>query len=238
MENILHLCGDIAAAPVPSHESHGIVFYTFPLSILRLSGAEDLPNIIAPEVMLRRFSEGDRIRVFGQVRSFSRRTENGSHLIISAWAKSIDSAPDEPFDNRIRISGIVARPPVYRCTPYGREITDIMLKCARPIMPRTVPPAVSSENPPAEDSEAPAETFSELSVESVGGFAGYNAIRTRCDFIPCVTWGSVARHCAGLETGTEVEFTGRLQSRPYTKIVDGMSFNRVAYEVSVAELRG
>ena len=235
MENILHLCGDIAADPVPSHESHGIVFYTFPLSVLRLSGAEDLPNIIAPEIMLRRFSKGERVRVFGQVRSFSRRTENGSHLIISAWAKSIDPASDEPYDNRVRISGTVARPPIYRCTPYGREITDIMLKCTRPTPPRSFP-VPSSEAASAEASAAPAENTAALSAEDVGGFAGCRMARLRCDFIPCVTWGSVARHCAELETGAEAAFLGRLQSRPYTKLIDGLAFNRVAYEVSVAEL--
>lgn len=236
MENILHLCGDIAASPVPSHESHGIVFYTFPLSVLRLSGAEDLPNIIAPEVMLRRFSQGERVRVFGQVRSFSRRTENGSHLIISAWAKSIDSAPNEPYDNRVHISGTVARPPIYRCTPYGREITDVMLKCGRPIPPHVTPSSI--ENTSSEVSEVSTRGSQDATFENAGGFAGCSIPRTRYDFIPCVTWGSVARHCAGLETGTAVEFMGRLQSRPYTKMIEGLAFNRVAYEVSVAELQG
>ena len=206
MENVLNLCGDIAAEPTASHESHGAVFYTFPLRVLRLSGTEDLPNVIAPEAMLKRFTAGDRVRIFGQIRSYSRRTETGNRLLISAWARSVEAAAGEPYDNRVSLTGTVARPPIYRCTPYGREITDVMLACERPIPPQTVQDGASRPKP-------------------------------RCDYIPCVTWGSVARLCAGFDPHTRVSFTGRFQSRPYTKIVDDIPTERIAYEVSVAEMR-
>lgn len=198
MENILHLTGTAAADPVWSHESHGLPFYTFPLEVLRLSGTADTLNVTAPAAMCRSLTAGVRLRLFGQVRSHNSRGPAGSRLRILAWAKSLEPT-DEPDANRVTLSGVICRPTVYRCTPYGREITDVMLR-----VERTLPPEASPRRP-------------------------------RCDYIPCVTWGSVARHCAGLAPGTPVRFEGRLQSRTYTKTLDGVPEQRVAYEVSVAQ---
>lgn len=200
MENVLHLCGDIKAAPTISHESHGIVFYTFPLSVERLSGAWDTLNVIAPEAMCRRCAEGARMRLFGQVRSYNNHGAEGSRLQISAWAKSLEESADA-CDNRVLLHGVLCKPPVYRCTPYGREITDIMLR-----VERGMPPELLN-----------------------------TARRPRFDYIPCVTWGSVARMCAALEPYTPVTFEGRLQSRAYMKTIGTETQTRTAYEVSVAQ---
>ncbi|MEA4823497.1 MAG: single-stranded DNA-binding protein [Clostridiaceae bacterium] len=206
MENVLHLCGDIQAAPIVSHESHGVIFYTFPLEVERLSGTVDVLNIIAPEAMVLRMRVGERVRLFGQVRSYNNRGPVGNRLQISAWAKSLERCEDA-CDNRVSLTGVICKPPIYRCTPYGREITDIMLR-----VDRAAPPVTAS-----------AEGLRE------------ERIRTRFDYIPCVTWGSIARLCAGMEPYTRVTFTGRLQSRAYTKLVGTESQARVAYEVSVAQ---
>ena len=108
MENVLHLCGDIKAAPTISHESHGIVFYTFPLSVERLSGAWDTLNVIAPEAMCRRCAEGARMRLFGQVRSYNNHGAEGSRLQISAWAKSLEESADA-CDNRVLLHGVLCK---------------------------------------------------------------------------------------------------------------------------------
>ena len=197
MENVLHLCGDAAADPAWSHESHGVTFYTFPLAVARLSGTVDTLTVAAPAAMCRDLNAGAHIRLFGQVRSHTSRGPEGSHLRILAWAKSLEICEDPPA-NRVSLRGVVCRRPVYRCTPYGREITDIMLRAER-----TAPPGASPR-------------------------------RLRCDYIPCVTWGSVARLCAVLEPGAQVRFEGRLQSRGYTKLADGVPQQRTAWEVSVA----
>ena len=66
------------------------------------------------------------------------------------------------------------------------------------------------------------------------------AVNRRCgrsDYLPCIAWGRRARQCARLGVGSRVELTGRIQSRPYIKLVEGEPVEKVAYEVSAAEVR-
>ena len=58
----------------------------------------------------------------------------------------------------------------------------------------------------------------------------------RADYLPCIAWGGLARACAALEVGDEVHITGRLQSRKYRKVIQGVESERTAYEISVMEL--
>lgn len=58
----------------------------------------------------------------------------------------------------------------------------------------------------------------------------------RADYLPCITWGSLARFCGGLEVGDTVHLTGRLQSRTYRKVLGDREEERTAYEISVIEL--
>lgn len=58
----------------------------------------------------------------------------------------------------------------------------------------------------------------------------------RADYLPCITWGSLARRCGAMAVGDQVRLSGRLQSRGYTKVVDGRQEERTAYEVSVMSL--
>lgn len=60
----------------------------------------------------------------------------------------------------------------------------------------------------------------------------------RADYLPCITWGSLARRCGAMAVGDQVRLSGRLQSRGYTKVVDGRQEERTAYEVSVMTLEG
>ena len=71
-----------------------------------------------------------------------------------------------------------------------------------------------------------------LRVERPGGLPG---MPKRCDYLPCVTWGSVARMAAALPPRSRLSVSGRLQSRAYTKIIDGECHSRTAFEVSVSE---
>lgn len=58
----------------------------------------------------------------------------------------------------------------------------------------------------------------------------------RADYLPCITWGSLARRCGAMEVGDRLQLSGRLQSRGYTKIVEGKQEFRTAFEVSVMSL--
>lgn len=59
----------------------------------------------------------------------------------------------------------------------------------------------------------------------------------RADYLPCITWGALARSCGELEVGDRVSLTGRLQSRTYRKVLGDREEERVAYEISVIELK-
>ena len=65
------------------------------------------------------------------------------------------------------------------------------------------------------------------------------AVNRRCgrsDYLPCICWGRRAREAGSLSIGDRIGLSGRVQSRPYIKLVDGVPIEKVAYEVSVAEL--
>ena len=58
----------------------------------------------------------------------------------------------------------------------------------------------------------------------------------RADYLPCIAWGTLAQRCGGLHVGDGVKLEGRLQSRSYQKVVDGVTQDRTAFEVSVMHL--
>ena len=58
----------------------------------------------------------------------------------------------------------------------------------------------------------------------------------RADYLPCIAWGSLAYRCGAMEVGDRLSLEGRLQSRTYTKEIDGRLQERTAFEVSVMSL--
>ena len=136
MEHILNhieLCGRLSAPPELSHENHGRRFYSFFLEVERLSGAVDRLRVLCPEEQLAEVeaADGAHLAVSGQIRSFNLRSESGRRLLISVFAEAI-VACDGPPENHVQLTGTLCKPPVYRCTPLGREICDGMLAVNRP----------------------------------------------------------------------------------------------------------
>ena len=131
-QNYVELWGTAGAAPSFSHENHGESFYRFPLRVERLSGQSDLPLILAPSALLEGIdiAEGTPLRVTGQLRSFNNRSGQGPRLVVSVFAQTLQPGGEGPV-NRIRLSGVLCKPPTLRCTPLGREICDIILAVNR-----------------------------------------------------------------------------------------------------------
>jgi hypothetical protein len=131
-DNLVLLRGEAAAAPRPSHENHGVTYQVFPLRVRRLSGAEDVLNVVAPEELLARspVAAGARLGVSGEVRSYNNRTGPGSRLVITVYARTLDGG-DGGDENLVTLSGTLCKPPVLRRTPLGREICDLMLAVNR-----------------------------------------------------------------------------------------------------------
>lgn len=129
--NELTLCGTLAGDCQHSHESHGMQFLTFPLTITRLSGAADTINVIAPESLFPSgASLGDRLKLFGELRSFNNNSGIGNRLFVHAFAKKLERASEEDL-NEVNLCGVICKPPIYRRTPLGREICDLMIAINR-----------------------------------------------------------------------------------------------------------
>lgn len=131
--NHITLTGCLASAPQFSHENHGRRFFSFFLEVERLSGATDRLPVLAPEELLAATpaGNGESLSIAGQIRSFNNRMPGGRRLVISVLAESMELS-DAPHDNRVSLTGAICKEPVYRRTPLGREICDVMLAVNRP----------------------------------------------------------------------------------------------------------
>ena len=128
--NAVLLEGTALEAPVLSHENHGTRFYRFPLEVPRLSGTPDTLPVLLPEPLLDTVQTEAPLRVQGQLRSFNNRSGVGNRLVLTVYAQAIQPGTGEPC-NRILLSGALCKPPIFRRTPLGRSICDLMLAVSR-----------------------------------------------------------------------------------------------------------
>lgn len=130
--NGITIRGSLTDLPVFSHENHGKRFYQFTLEVPRLSGAVDLLPVIAEESVLEQMdlSGGDMLTVTGQIRSHNQRSDGVRHLIIFVFAASVTAEDGEPI-NEVVLEGALCKEPIFRRTPLGREICDVMLAVPR-----------------------------------------------------------------------------------------------------------
>ena len=131
--NYVALSGEVIQEPTYSHSAGGEDYFTFPLRCLRLSGAEDLLNIILSRSHLEQLDAqpGDRVGLVGQVRSYNNHSGQGSKLVITVRVQEFFPAPAQEDSNRVLLVGNLCRKPVYRRTPLGREIADLLLAVNR-----------------------------------------------------------------------------------------------------------
>lgn len=122
--------GLAAAAPEWSHENHGTQFYRFFLQVPRLSGQADLLPVLVSEGMTAQAEPGSSLRVRGQLRSFNNRSGVGSKLVLTIYAQEIQPGLDA-LCNQIVLAGSLCKEPVFRRTPLGRSICDLMLAVPR-----------------------------------------------------------------------------------------------------------
>lgn len=130
--NTITLRGELNGLPQYSHDNHGRRFYRFILNVPRLSGTVDSLPVVAEERILNELdlSGGQMLTVNGQVRSHNVRTDGSRRLLIFVFATGI-FAEDGEANNQVILEGALCREPVYRRTPLGREICDIMLAVTR-----------------------------------------------------------------------------------------------------------
>ena len=131
--NNIDLIGSVFMPPEYSHTVYGEAFFRLVLSVRRLSGTEDRIPVTVSGRLLGDIpaGEGDRLRVRGQIRSYNKRTETGSRLVITVFAKEFEAFEDGGDVNEAELTGFICKPPVYRTTPFSREITDVLLAVNR-----------------------------------------------------------------------------------------------------------
>ena len=132
IENQVRLRGSLLALPQYSHENHGKKFFRFTLEVERLSGALDLLPVVAEEGLLNSIdlSSGSMLTVTGQIRTHNIRENGVRHLLIFVFAVQI-MCEDGQFLNKVIVEGPLCKEPIYRRTPLGREICDVMLAVPR-----------------------------------------------------------------------------------------------------------
>ena len=134
--NKILLIGRAGGESEYSHSVFGEAFFSLPFSVRRLSGTEDRLNITVSERLLgdAPVSEGLGFRISGQIRSYNKRTETSSRLLITVFAREFVplSEEDAPPDvNEAELTGYICKPPIYRTTPFSREIADMLLAVNR-----------------------------------------------------------------------------------------------------------
>jgi single-stranded DNA-binding protein len=131
--NISRLCGSVDGKASLSHISRSKNFYVFPLRVARLSGVEDLINVVCDESKLSSLEPDAHgmLRVTGELRSYNNKSGAGNKLIIFVYAKSLEFCDGEA-ENSISLQGTVCKRPSLRLTPLGRKICDLLIAVNRP----------------------------------------------------------------------------------------------------------
>lgn len=133
--NRVQLCGTIVSEPEYSHEVYEECFYSFMLDTPRLSETSDKIRITISEKFLvgGGFCVGDKVYIEGQFRSYNNFSSIGNRLILTVFVKNIEvvGKDDEENINSIYLNGYICKQPVYRTTPFGREIADILIAVNR-----------------------------------------------------------------------------------------------------------
>lgn len=137
VNNQVTISGEIVSEFKFSHELYGEKFYLMDVEVPRLSGSSDKIPVMVSErlVDVEQDFMGVKVKVEGQFRSYNRHEEKKNRLVLSVFAREIelvDEIERSEKSNQIYLDGFICKEPVYRETPLGREIADILIAVNRP----------------------------------------------------------------------------------------------------------
>lgn len=193
--NKIAISGIVKNKPSLHHEMYGEKFYQLTVDVNRLSESKDtLEAIVSERILFDTISEGDKIYLSGQIRTFNNVEEEKKHLKVYLFVEEYKALKAEESTglNSVKLSGFICREPRYRKLESGREVTDVILAVNR-------------------------------------GFK-------KSDYIPTILWGRNAAYVKSLAVGTEIEITGRFQSREYIKLVGENKVSLITHEVSTSKV--
>ena len=135
--NKISLVGEVISSPKLSHETHNEKFYTVKVDVKRLSGDIDTLEIIISEKLydIEKIELGTRYYIEGEIRSYNYYVSESERrkLVINIFAKNLSIAEetDDECLNSFELVGHICKKPIYRKTPFDREISDILLAVNR-----------------------------------------------------------------------------------------------------------
>ena len=131
--NKVFLSGVIVTEAKFSHEVYGEGFYEMEVNVKRLSGQADILPVTISERLIEshNLSVGSTICAIGQFRSYNKLVDGKSKLMLTVFVREIVDGEGARNPNNIVLSGYICKPPVYRTTPFRREICDVLLAINR-----------------------------------------------------------------------------------------------------------
>ena len=134
--NKVMIAGEIISDFTFSHEVYGEGFYMVDVAVNRLSNFADYIPVMVSERLLdvSKDWKGQYISVVGQFRSYNRHEEKKNRLVLSVFARELSLVQEVDEDvksNQIFLDGYICKEPIYRKTPLGREIADLLIAVNR-----------------------------------------------------------------------------------------------------------
>ncbi|MBV4420511.1 single-stranded DNA-binding protein [Clostridium tyrobutyricum] len=134
LNNKIYLEGEVISELNFSHEMYSEGFYTFNIKVPRLSETNDILFITISERLISDIDIklGAQVIVEGQLRSYNKFVDGANRLILTVFARNISVCTERSKNpNQIFLDGFICKEPVYRTTPFGREISDMLLAVNR-----------------------------------------------------------------------------------------------------------
>lgn len=135
--NKVTVIGQVMSGFSFSHEVFGEGFYMVDLAVNRLSDQEDIIPLMVSERLIdvTKDYEGQTLEATGQFRSYNRHEGSKNRLVLSVFVRELRFIPeftDYTKTNQIFLDGYICKEPIYRKTPLGREIADLLIAVNRP----------------------------------------------------------------------------------------------------------
>ena len=131
--NKVYVMGEIVSDATFSHEVYGEGFYEFSVRVMRLSGQADILPVTLSERLIQvgMLAKGKTICAMGQFRSYNKIENGKSRLMLTVFIRELLEHLPDRNPNSILLSGYICKPPVYRTTPFNREIADVLVAVNR-----------------------------------------------------------------------------------------------------------
>ncbi len=131
--NKVYIMGEIVSDATFSHEVYGEGFYEFFVRVMRLSGQADVLPVTVSERLIEggELKKGKTLCAVGQFRSYNKIENGKSRLMLTVFLRELIEEVPNKNPNSILLSGYICKPPIYRTTPFNREIADVLVAVNR-----------------------------------------------------------------------------------------------------------